>query len=57
MHCHERSSQKTPLLTYKAMEILQVSLIIYVSWSAESTENWYADGLISFEESFSGLEE
>jgi len=25
--------------------------------SAESTENWCADGLINFEELFSGLEE
>jgi len=25
--------------------------------SAESTENWYVDGLINFEEPFSGLKE
>jgi len=49
MHCRKRSSQKTPLLTYKVTEILQVSLVIYMSVDPntdtiiqvqDKSENW-----------------
>jgi len=38
-------------------ELLVKFLSSQTNHSAESTENWCADGLLNFEEPFSGLEE